>query len=172
MWDRSYVSLPPFVRQVTWHMSHIRGSLDSEGSAHCTQHSLSGGYVTPPPACLAHLSRGIPNATPSVQPSLLHWHSQTVDCYQRFANTPVTRLHKHLFIIASFLDCTFFLRSHKLINIQIWKEGNARLYKNRDSRSNPDDIYVIWENVVKLSMFTHHYKAITSTFQVRIEDQT
>lgn len=61
---------------------------------------------------------------------------------------PLITLHKHLFI-PSFLDLTFFLRSHQLINTQIWEEGNARLFK-KEPRSNHDGIYTIWENLVKL----------------------
>lgn len=65
--------LPLFVRQITqlnWSMSYILGSLDSEG-LYFALTIFSLGNMSPLPPCLpARLSRGIPNAIPSVQPSL------------------------------------------------------------------------------------------------------
>lgn len=125
--------LPLFVKQITklakWYMSYILGSRATEGSV-LRAHTSSPGNASPraSPARLAHLSRGIPNATPSVHPSLLHCNFQTVDCYQCFENA-LSYLITQTSVYLSFpsLILHFLLRSHKFINIQIWEEGSVML---------------------------------------------
>lgn len=110
-------------------MPSILDSLDWEGAALCTHRSLSRWFEIPSVPCLSCSSfQGLPNVAPFAQPSLLHCNLQTADCYQCFESVPcyhITWTSVYLSLSSSFLDLIFLLRSHKFINIQIWKEENA-----------------------------------------------
>lgn len=72
---------------------------------------------------------------------------------------PLIPFHKHLFI---FLDLTLIIEEsqiYKYTNTGVW------CYEETDSRSNPNGIYMIWENLVKLSVFTQYNRTITSPFR-------